>query len=512
MYRDALRPALPSPLRLARDRSFRHMAAMEVSSPEITIVGAGLVGSLLAVVLRSKGYAVRIYERYPDIRSIPSKGRSINLVATVRGLRALKALPDDVCRRLLELGTRVTGRIIHPKGGDAPLFQRYGKDDTEFNYSVSRYELNKFLISEAEAAGVELEFAHRLTAVDVDGERAKLSFAVGDGAKTVTCGGPLLACDGGGSGVRSALKATTDASEHLLASGYKEMLFPKLDDGLARHGLHIWPRGTHFIMALANLDGSFTGTIYMVNEGDGDTFASLETEEAAAAFLEREYADALPFLGGAEPAAKQLATNPRGLLGTVRTKRWTLGGKVALVGDAAHAIVPFFGQGMNSGFEDVDVLCALLAEHAPPGSGAAAYAAAFDEYERARKPNANAIADMALENYDEMMEQTADPVFRVRKAVENALENSALGAKFRSRYAMVCYGGGRAKGGVQYAHAQALGAVQWAIVSELAEGLEDPDRAAAHLDLAKAAALLEAKLAPLQEKLGVDLATISHHA
>ena len=478
----------------------------------ITIVGAGLVGSLLAVVLRSKGYDVRIFERYGDIRAIPSVGRSINLVATVRGLRALRALPPDVCDRLLKLGTKVTGRVIHTTDGEA-LFQRYGKDDSEFNYSISRYELNKFLLTEAEKAGAQIHFGAKLVDLDASGDRCCLKFDFGDGPTTVRCEGPVLACDGGGSGVRRALGDRAGATEEKLESGYKEMLFPKTEK-LEAHGLHIWPRGTHFLMALANLDGSFTGTIYMVNEGDGPTFASLENGgvEAAEKFLEEAYGDALAHLGGAKRAAEQLVKNPRGILGTVRTKTWAFGGKLALVGDAAHAIVPFFGQGMNCGFEDVDVLCALLEAKAPPGSAAPDFAGAFAEYEAKRKKNANAIADMALENYVEMMDRTGDPDFRKAKAVENALENSALGSRFRSRYAMVCYGGGRQPGGVQYDDALQLGKVQWDIVCELAAGLDDPENAADHLDEAKAAALLDSKLAPLQAKLGVDLSTISHHA
>ena len=169
--------------------------------------------------------------------------------------------------------------------------------------------------------------------------------------------------------------------------------------------------------------------------------------------------------------------------------------KVALIGDAAHAIVPFFGQGMNSGFEDARDLLDILSKHAPAGSASKDYAAAFAAYEAARKPNANAIADMALENYTEMQSSTADPRFRVCKAVENALENSALGVRFRSRYAMVCYGG---LGGVTYAAAQALGRVQWEIVCELAEGVESADEAAEKLDVARAEQLLDEKLAPMQ--------------
>ena len=251
-----------------------------MSGAELTIVGAGLVGSMLAIVLRDKGYEVVVYERYQDIRAIPSVGRSINLVATARGLRALSALPPSVKADLLALGTKVTGRIIHMNGTE-PVFQRYGKDDTEYNYSISRYELNKFLISRAEMAGVRFMFGHRLLSIDLSGEFAKLKFAV-DGAddSTVQCAGPLIGADGGGSAVRYAMRdaGVCEFSEDMLGSGYKEMIFPKAaaeSGGMARHGLHIWPRGDHMIMGLANLDGSFTGTIYMQNKGD-DSFESIE--------------------------------------------------------------------------------------------------------------------------------------------------------------------------------------------------------------------------------------------
>ena len=207
-------------------------------------------------------------------------------------------------------------------------------------------------------------------------------------------------------------------------------------------------------------------------------------------------------------AARQLRDNWRGRLGTVRTDHWAAGGKAVLIGDASHAIVPFFGQGMNAGFEDAKELAAQLAAHAPAGSATKDYAAAFAAFSAARKPNADAIADMALENYVEMRASTADPAFRKRKAVENAMENSALGSRFRSRYAMVCYGGA---GGVTYAAAQALGAVQWQIVGELAEGVSSAEAAADELDLGKAEALLDEKLAPLQRKLQVDLDKVSHH-
>lgn len=503
----------------------RRKCQAKCPSDTITIVGAGLIGSLLAILLREKGYEVVLYERYGDIRKIPSVGRSINLSCTVRGLRALDILPRKVKADLLKLGSHVTGRIIHTNGES--MFQRYGKDDTEYNHSISRYELNRFLLQRAEEAGATLRFGHQIVDIDLAaGNFPRLRFEVerGEGVApeplTVDCTGPVIAADGGGSGVRRALMriGAVEATEEKLDSGYKEMLFPKGSAekaGLARHGLHIWPRGTHFLMALVNLDGSFTGTIYMKNEksdGGEQSFAAVEAGgvKAAERLLSEHYADALPALGGVQKAAKQLASNPRGLLGTVRVKQWAHGGKLCLVGDAAHAIVPFFGQGMNCGFEDCREMVTQLSEHAPAGAPESAkdFATAFANVEARRRPNSNAIADMALENYVEMMSHTADPTFRKAKAVENALENSPLGSRFRSRYAMVCYGGA---GNVTYSAAQQLGRVQWEIVCELAKGVSSPELAAKELDLKVAEKLMDERLLPLQRELQVDLKTVSHH-
>ena len=395
---------------------------MSTGSEELTIVGAGLVGSLLATILQTKGYRVTVYERWGDIRNVPPAGRSINLVGTARGLRALRHLPPKVKEELLQLGTRVTGRIIHTDDGER-IFQRYGKDDSEFNYSLSRYELNKFLINKAEEAGVRFHFGARVVGCDVSGEHAVLKTVDEAGAeKLVPCAGPVIASDGGGSGVRYSLRdqKLCEFTEDMLGSGYKEMTFPKEPAAageMALHGLHIWPRGKHMLMGLANLDGSFTGTIYLDTKGGDDSFEAIEAggEAAAAAFLTQHYATALPLLGGVDAAAAQLVKNARGILGTVRTSSWAVGGKVCLLGDAAHAIVPFFGQGMNAGFEDARDLTNLLLRHAPPG-GAKDYAAAFAEFGAARRVNTDAIADMALENYVEMRASTADPTFRLKKA------------------------------------------------------------------------------------------------
>lgn len=292
--------------------------------------------------------------------------------------------------------------------------------------------------------------------------------------------------------MRHALQAAglSSFTEDLLPRGYKEVLFPnpgendfgaKGDDGNeachGRYGLHIWPRGDHMLMALANRDGSFTGTIYMDSKGDEESFEAFsDTPEGRArceAFCEKYYAEAVPLVGGMESLVRQITQNPNGLLGTVRTSTWAVGGKVLLIGDSCHAMVPFFGQGCNCGFEDTLWLSKLLDEHCGGEDGVCdpqrctgeKIAACFAAVEGVRKPSADAICDMALENFVEMRDKTGDVKFQAMKKVENRLENT-FPDKFRSRYAMVCYGG---DGNVSYANAKALGEVQAKILESLCE-------------------------------------------
>jgi len=515
----------------------------------MVIVGAGLVGALCAVVLLKKGFKVHVYERYPDIRSIPSVGRSINLSVTSRGLRAVKSLGGNIYDDIVGgLATRISGRIIHMPDGNS-LFQRYGKDDSECNYSISRIDLNKFLIDAAAKEGAEFHFDHALSETSdfVSGGAigSVLNFTQGPPSKPekqkklrvrVHC--PVIACDGGGSRVRYALRkaGVSSFTEDILPRGYKEVLFPnpgENDFGApggggneacnGKYGLHIWPRGDHMLMALANRDGSFTGTIYMDNHGPEDSFEAFsDTEEGRAkcqAFCEKHYAAAVPLVGGMESMVRQITQNPTGILGTVRTSTWAVQGKVVLIGDACHAMVPFFGQGCNCGFEDTLWLSRLLDQHCCENGQCVAekctgesFAACFAALEQERKPNADAICDMALENFVEMRDRTGDVKFQAMKKVENRLEN-AFQAKFRSRYAMVCYGG---EGNVSYANARALGLVQADILERLCSDMGCLDSEESMLaeiskvDLGKAEQLIDQELIPRHRELGIDLSTVRH--
>eukprot|EP00932_Pfiesteria_piscicida_P012082 SRR837773.23388.p1 GENE.SRR837773.23388~~SRR837773.23388.p1 ORF type:complete len:606 (-),score=133.05 SRR837773.23388:163-1734(-) len=523
----------------------------------MVVLGAGLVGSLAAAVLARKGFKVRVYERYSDIRSIPSLGKSINLSVTSRGLRAIRALGGGIYEDVLQkLCTRVSGRLIHMPNGEV-VFQRYGKDDTECNYSVSRFELNKYLIDLAQKSGAEFHFDHVLSDTSDFASGGTVGCVLHfkrppqQAAKMqkVDCGRqagatervrlkvmcPVVACDGAGSRVRYALRrqGLTTFTEDLISRGYKEVLFPnpgdndfgaKGDNGgeacPGRFGLHIWPRGDHMLMALSNIDGSFTGTIYMDHKGSDESFEAFSnTEEGrrkCVAFCEKHYAKAVPLVGGMDAMVRQITTNPTGILGTVKTSKWAQQAKVLLIGDACHAMCPFFGQGCNCGFEDTLWLSRLVDKYCCKDGRLVAdlctgdnIAAVFADLEKERKPNAEAICDMALENFVEMRDKTGDVRFQAMKKVENKLENT-YPEKFRSRYAMVCYGG---EGNVSYSNARRLGVIQDEILQALISPFQHEDAlklAADKVDLEHASRLIDEKLVPLQRELGIDLSTVKH--
>jgi kynurenine 3-monooxygenase len=456
----------------------------EIAVREVVVVGGGLVGSLASSYLASRGFRVTVYERMADMRSdAGSAGRSINLVATSRGLDALAEV--GLSEQVLELTVPVTGRTIHGIGGEQS-YQPYGKDDSECNYSISRAELNRFLITAAEKRGVEFNFESPLAGAELD--QGRLWFG-GDTTRVVEVEADVIfGADGAASVTRTHLMKQPgyDESVRLLSHDYKELTIP-VDQGrtMRQNTLHIWPRGDLMLMALPNRDGSFTVTIYLPQDGPFG-FGGLQDAASVRQLFETYFADAIPLIPDLEQA---FLANPSGNLGTVKCFPWNLEGRVLLIGDAAHAIVPFFGQGMNCGFEDCSVLGALIDEH-----GASKLEQVFAAFGNSRKPNSDAIADMALENFVEMKEKVGDSRFLLAKQVEHRLEQ-AMPRKYRSRYSMVMYSS------IPYSVAMEAGLVQQQILDELCSGVDDAES----VNLQRASDLIEQKLTPLLARRGVEL-------
>lgn len=403
-------------------------------SKTVTIVGAGLAGSLMAVLLARRGVPVRLLERRPDLRKHRvSAGRSINLALAARGIHALQVA--GVYSRVEPLLIAMPGRVLHDLQGGTS-FVPYGQRQHEVNYSVSRSGLNQVLLDEAERLpGVELMFDTECAAIDLAQRRLQIRHAE---HQTQTLGFELLiAADGYRSVIRQQLleQLHVSASTELLPHGYKELTLPPAADGrhrLESHALHIWPRGGFMLIALPNLDGSFTMTLFLPLEAESGatplaSFAELRDAAAVETFFRAHFPDVLAHL---PQLAQEFFAHPTGKMVTVRSSRWTDGAGTVLIGDAAHAIVPFHGQGMNCAFEDCIELDVLL-QRQP-------FAAACKEFERVRRPNANAIADMALENYIEMRDTVRDPKFLLQKQLSFELERR-LPQHFVPRYSMVMF-------------------------------------------------------------------------
>ncbi len=445
----------------------------------VTILGAGLTGALLATLLARRGFRVTLYERQPDMRRHETPGgRSINLALAARGLRGLAlAGLDDRVRPLL---VPMAGRLLHQEDGTLD-YQPYGQHSGEINYSVSRAGLNRLLLDAAESAGAELEFGQECAALDLDAGEILLGDVTGGDTRRVPAA-PLIAADGAGSVVRRALveAGRLQAGESLLEHGYKELTIPPDENGDHRidpKALHIWPRGGFMLIALPNPGGDFTVTLFLANEGEPG-FASLREPAAVATFFRTHFPDTLPLL---PDLTEQFLTNPVGILGTVRCRPWHDGGGVLLIGDAAHAIVPFHGQGMNAGFEDCAEFCRLLDE------GHADWPTLFRHFDRIRRPNGNAIADMALDNYVEMRDTVRDPRFHLKKSLAFELERR-FPARFVPRYSMVMF-----HPEIPYADAQARGAVQAELLDELTRGIDTLDS----VDYQRAERLVNERLTPL---------------
>lgn len=458
------------------------------------VIGGGLVGSLLAIFLKRRGIDATVFEKRGDMRRDDvDGGRSINLIITSRAIHALSRL--GLWDELKEITVPVFGRMMHSLEGDL-TFQPYGKDKSECNYSVSRSLLNKALISIAEKEGVKFHFNRALK--NCDFERNIYTFQSGNHEEENHEIDHIFATDGAGSLCRKQMMGYLkksfpekfDSSEFcekvdLLESGYKEFFVPSNSSGnyvMDKDSLHIWPRGSFMFMTLANLKGSFTGTLYLPKDSSSGkpNFAELKNKDDVKGFFQNYFSDTLDVLPDLE---EEFFANPVGTLGTVKCYPWNLQDKVLLVGDAAHAIVPFFGQGMNCGFEDCTVLDDLISQNQND------WKSTFHQFSDERVAHSNAIADMALENFHEMKDKVGDPKFLLKKQIENKLEQT-FSNLYRSRYAMVTYSL------IGYAHAYKLGIIQSNLIDELSTGLTSKDQ----LDLSKAQRLIEERIRPYLEK------------
>ena len=421
----------------------------------VNIVGAGLAGALLAVMLARRGFAVDLHDRRPDPRLAESeRGRSINLALAARGIAALEHA--GAMERIRPLLIPMGGRMIHSLSGETQL-QPYGQRQDEVIYSVSRADLNRVLIEEA-AQHPRVRLRFRQTCLAALPEAGSLRFRDEDtGSECNVPLAPTIAADGAGSAVRSSLARAGIISvrEDRLDHDYKELTVPAARDGrhaTEPHALHIWPRGGFMLIALPNTDGSFTATLFLARTGP-DSFDSLTGPDRIRSLFQSQFADAAQLM---PHLLEEFATRPQGQLGTVYTKPWHVGGQVLLLGDAAHAIVPFHGQGMNAAFEDCLVLDSLIDRHD-------GWDMLFADFERSRLPNTAAIAQMALENYIEMRDTVRDPVYLRRKALAMELERR-FPDRFIPRYSMVMF-----HPEISYAEALRRGEVQQAILQELDE-------------------------------------------
>jgi len=398
------------------------------SVPGVNIIGAGLAGSLLAILLAKRGYSVAVYERRRDPRAgAPERGRSINMALAARGIRGLELA--GMLDRVMPLAIPMRGRMVHEHDGAAEL-QMYGVRPEEVIYSISRADLNRVLIEAAgELPNVSLHFGQLCLGLARDRDVLEMRDEV-TGQIRHCAAQPTIATDGAGSAVRDSLVAREVASvrEEPLEHDYKELTIPARDGKhvMEPNALHIWPRGGYMLIALPNRDGTFTATLFLARTGE-NSFERLRSAGDVDTFFAREFPSARELI---PTLTQDFFANPQGSLGTVYTRGWHLNGDILLLGDAAHAIVPFHGQGMNCAFEDCAELLRMMDEHQR-------WDGLFEAFEHERRPNTDAIAKMALENYTEMRETVLDPEYRRKKREAEELEKRD--PDFIPRYSMVMF-------------------------------------------------------------------------
>jgi len=427
---------------------------------EITIIGAGLVGSLLSIYLSRRGYKVKIFERRPDMRreSI-SAGRSINLALSDRGLLALEkvGLADEIKK----IAIPMHGRSIHNPDGTT-AFQPYGKQG-QFINSVSRGMLNMKLMDLAEKQGVEIFFQHKCSAIDW--ENNFLEFELSNLEYEEQKFEILFGADGAFSAARLQQQLKHDKfdyHQYYIDCGYKELTIPATASGdfaMEINALHIWPRKDYMLIALPNLDKTFTCTLFFPFEGRA-SFQMLKTETDIKKFFEENFTDVIPLM---PDYINEFFTNPTSSLVTIKCFPWIRENKFALIGDAAHAIVPFFGQGMNCGFEDCRILDELMDKHNEE------WTKILEEFQYLRKPDADAIADLAVNNFIEMRDKTADPRFLLQKKIEARLHEK-YPDKWIPAYSQVTF-----SPNIRYSEALKRGQLQEEIMQDVMqmEGIEE---------------------------------------
>ncbi|APG63950.1 kynurenine 3-monooxygenase [Tenacibaculum todarodis] len=400
----------------------------------ILIIGAGLCGSLLALRLAQRGYKVEVYESRPDLRTTDiSAGRSINLALSDRGFKALRLC--GVEEKAREICIPMYGRLMHDKEGNT-FASNYSGRENEYINSISRGDLNGILLTEAEKhENVNIHFNSKCTSVDIENTVAhfksystKEEFSIDADV--------IFGTDGAGSALRKSYylekKFLFSYSQNYLTHGYKELEIPADKNGkhqISDGHLHIWPRGEYMLIALPNMDGSFTVTLFLSYDEGEYNFKNLTSEEKITAFFEEQFPDALKLI----PSIKdEFFNNPTGALGTVKCSPWMYQNKTILMGDAAHAIVPFYGQGMNASFEDVTVFDEILNQDLD------SWEAVFKTYQNSRKEDTDAIADLAIDNFHEMKDHVANPVFKEKRKLEMTLEKMFPNEYF-SKYSMVTF-------------------------------------------------------------------------
>ncbi|MBE7628901.1 FAD-dependent oxidoreductase [Tenacibaculum piscium] len=416
----------------------------------ILIIGAGLCGSLLALRLAQRGYKVSVYESRPDLRTVDiSAGRSINLALSDRGFKALRLA--GVAEKAREICIPMYGRLIHDIKGNT-FSSNYSGRDNECINSISRGDLNAILLTEAEKhENVTIHFNKKCTSVNIENTIAhfkdyhtKEEFSINSDV--------IFGTDGAGSVLRKSYylerKFLFSYSQNYLSHGYKELEIPADKKGnhqISNAHLHIWPRGAYMLIALPNMDGSFTVTLFLSYDEGEYNFDNLTSEEKITEFFETQFPDALKLIPNIK---EEFLNNPTGALGTVKCSPWHYKNKTILLGDAAHAIVPFYGQGMNASFEDITVFDAVLNENLGD------WETVFKTYEKARKHNTDAIADLALDNFQEMKNHVANPLFKEKRILEMALEKE-FPEEYFSKYSMVTF-----KDDIPYAVAMKKGRAQ----------------------------------------------------